>query len=245
MAFEWGNLLKGLGGATSMIPGAGTLAGTAISGVGSLYNALFGTDVTGNQSSENARTGVSDYLTKMKELGIDITKPFVSSEEKFATPWETTQGRIDQGFGNTLQSQFSQQGTAVNNALAQLGLSSGVGSSGMKMSLSSMAPMMEQMNQANTGAAMAYARPLKTTYEDRTNNLAQMYGQGISSGGQNQTTAYRSSELGDMADIIKAFLREQAGKNPINKVNYGGAQYAEYDPVTGLDSMGRRRREGY
>jgi len=245
MAFEWGNLLKGLGTGISAISGVGEGLSTGIAGIGSLYNALFGTDETGSQSASNAQTGVNNYLQKMKELGIDVTKPFISHEEKIATPWETTQGRIEQGFGNTLQSQYSQQAAALNNALAQLGLSSGIGSTGMKMSLSSMAPMMEQMNQANTGSAMAYTQKLATGYEDRLKPIADMYGQGISSGGQNQTTAYRSSELGDLADIMKAFSREQAGKIPTNKMNYGGAQYAEYNPMTGLDAMGRRKREGY
>jgi hypothetical protein len=216
MAFEWGNLLKGLGGAASVL-GAGSGISTGVSAVGGLYNALFGTDETGNQSSENARTGVNDYLAKMKELGIDITKPFVSSEEKFATPWENTQGRIDQGFANTLQSQLSQQGASVNNALSQLGLSSGVGSSGMKMSLSSMAPMMEQMNQANTSAALAYAKPLKTTYEDRTKGIQDMYSQGISNGGQNQTAAYRSSELGDVGKLFESYKSANYDQYPDQK----------------------------
>lgn len=203
MAFEFGNLLKGVGAGIGAIPGVGTAVGTGIAGVGSLYNALFGTDVTSN--SQNTNNSIKALQDLYAQYGIDPSKPFVSHEEKIASPWETTQGRVDQGFANTLQTGISAQSSALNNALAQMGLSSGVGSTGMKLGINMLAPMMEQMNNANTNAAMAYTQKLGTSYEDRMKPFADIASQGAGVSSSNQTAAYRSSELDSLAGTIDAY----------------------------------------
>lgn len=198
------------------LTGIGTMTGMPIvSGIGTLLGSIFGSNETSQSQNTNASIKALDDM--YKKYGIDPSKPFVSSEEK-REDWSVNNARNQTNRAQNFQTLVSSQSDALNKALAQMGLSSGVGSSAMKVGVGTLAPLMQNYDAQDAALTMKYADPLRTTYEDRMKQFADIATTGAGSSSQNYTQNYRTDQLSMLMEQLKKMKAQQAGSNALDSL---------------------------
>jgi len=204
------NLLAGVG---QIVGGP---FGGLVGGVGHLLGSLFGDNTV--QQSRNTQASMNMLADMYKRYGIDPSKPFVTSEEK-RDDWSLNYGRNQFGRAQNFRSLISSQSEALNNALSRMGLSNGIGATAMKVGIGTLAPLLANYDAQDAALTMEYAKPLRTTYEDRMKQFANIAQTGAGISTQNYTQQYRTSELGRLADIFSALRSANLGSDALKNLD--------------------------
>lgn len=213
------NAISGVGTAVgTFAPGVGSVIG----GAGKLLGSLFG-DNTVSQSDQTNET-MKNYLGLLKEAGVDLKNPLYKTSEETREDWSVNNARNNATRANNFQTLVSSQGSALNNALSQMGLSSGVGSSAMKVGIGALAPLMANYDAQDAALSNRYADPLRTTYGNYLDKLGDIASSGAGVSSSNQTQQYRSQELEGANNIFSNWGKYNMGNDAINdtqkKVSY-------------------------
>ena len=229
------------------ISGIGTIAGkfdpvigSGIGVVGKLLGSIFG-DNTISQSDQTNET-MKNYLSLLQGAGVDLKNPLYKTSEEKREDWSVNNARNSATRANNFQTLVSSQGNALNNALSQIGLSSGVGSSAMKIGIGALAPLMTNYDVQDAQLTNRYADPLRTTYGNYLDKLGDIASSGAGVSSSNQTQSYRSQELGGLSNIVENWLKGSAGEDAVNKLKNKVVSFGTQDIVSnGIQSYNNMR----
>ncbi|MFA5014324.1 MAG: hypothetical protein WC549_02110 [Actinomycetota bacterium] len=203
----------------NLLTGAGAITGNPlISGAGYLLGSIFGDNTT--SQSRNTQASLKGLEDIYKKYGIDPTKPFISSEQK-REDYSVNNARNQFNRANNFQTLVSSQGEALNNALSQMGLRSGIGSTGMKVGIGSIAPILQNYDAQDAALVNEYSRPLTTTYEDRMKQFADIASSGAGVSSQNFTQQYRDDQMGELTVLLEKMRKEKAQRDLLKNSRAG------------------------